>query len=220
MNPTRMERTRQRSREKVALRGYKLLKDKSDEMLQNFLHLIKQNRTLRNSVETDITHALQQFMTARINMGEQEIENAVSSVHQSFRFTAATQNIMGLVVPRITLDIESFNHAAPAPTYLTTHPSFDRALANLHSLLIQLAELANVEKAATMLACEIERNRRRINALDHVVIPQIDETIKYITMKLSEYERGNLVRLMKVKEMLEQQEESGESETTEKANSL
>jgi len=197
-----MERTRQKSREKTARRGHKLLKDKSDEMLRNFLQLIKQNRILRAQVEGEIARSLQLFMTARVNMATQEIENAVDSCRRNFDFAPSTQNIMGLVVPRITLDIENFLQGT-APAYLTTHTSFDKSLSHLYLLLMRLAELANVEKACTMLAVEIEKNRRRINALEYVVIPQIGETIDYISEKLAENERSNLVRLMKVKEMIE-----------------
>ena len=208
VNPTRMERSNQKVRLKTARRGHKLLKDKSDEMLRHFLRLIKQNQNLRKHVEEELVRALRLFMAARANMATQEIENAVEACALTCSFTPDKQNIMGLTVPKIIL-------GSPAPSgapslqkgeLLTTHPSFDKSIHILSALMAKLIELANIEKAAAMLADEIQRVRRRVNALEYSVIPQIGETIKFITMKLAENERGNQVRLMKVKEMLAEQE--------------
>ena len=201
VNPTRMERTRQKTREKTARRGHKLLKDKSDEMLRTFMRLIKQNRALREQVDGELTRALQFFVTARIHMTSQEIENAVSSCAKSYSLETGTQNIMGLVVPKLGISDTEENTDTQC-RFLTTHPSFDKSIQQLSSLMTKLAELASIEKTCSMLACEIERSRRRINALEYSIIPQIDETIRYITMKLAENELGNQVRLMKVKQML------------------
>ena len=200
VNPTRMERQKQKAREKTARRGHKLLKDKADEMIRQFLAMIKQNKQLREEIEVELSKALRLFMEARTQMTSQEIESAVTSSAQTQEFTAITTNIMGLVVPKITL--KETGHKTKIPVVLTTSANLDRSIKYISKLLAKLIELANVEKACDMLAAEIEKSRRRINALEHIMIPQIKETIRYITMKLSEDERSNQVRLMKVKEMI------------------
>ena len=209
VNPTRMEKQTQQARLKTAVRGHKLLKDKSDEMIRQFLRLIKKNQTLRDQVERELTRALELFMDARTQMSAEQIESAVTNTHATQSFTTATANIMGLVVPKLTLTQTHENgwgvgENAPHNTHisLTTSESFDHSIRLLTNLLTKILELANVEKTCNMLAAEIERNRRRINALEYIMMPSLTETIKYITMKLSENERGNQVRLMKVKEML------------------
>jgi len=201
-----MERTRQKDREKTARRGHKLLKDKSDEMLRNFLRLIKQNQKLREQVEEELVRGLRLFMTARTHMTTQEIENAVQSCAMECSFVPDKQNIMGLTVPKVHLGQTQGLPLQSTCHLFTTHPSFDKSIQILSALMAKLVELANVEKSCAMLADEIQRIRRRVNALEYSVIPQIGETIRYISMKLSENERGNQVRLMKVKEMLQEQE--------------
>jgi len=206
-----MERTRQRSRLVTARRGHKLLKDKSDEMLRHLFRMIKQNRALREQVEGEIMRALGLFRTARVHMTATEIENATGSCSNSYKLHTASTSIMGLEVPKVTLtaaDGKPYSTDSGADvTFLTTHPSFDKSVQAVSNLLEQLVELATIEKACSMLAAEIQRLRRRINALEYKVIPEISETIRFITMKLAENERGNIVRLVKVKEMLTQQEE-------------
>jgi V/A-type H+-transporting ATPase subunit D len=205
VNPTRMEKQKQSGRAKTAKRGHKLLKDKSDEMIRHFLKLIKENRELREQVEGELSQALRLFMVARTQMSAQEIEAAVVASATTQKFTSSTANIMGLVVPKIMLAPAS-EKSTSQNISIATNTNFDKSVKLLSTLLQKLIELANVEKTCDMLAAEIERNRRRINALEHIMIPQIQETIKYITMKLSENERGNQVRLMKVKAMLDENE--------------
>jgi len=226
VNSTRMERSNQKIRLKTARRGHKLLKDKSDEMLRHFLRLVKQNQNLRTHVEEELVRALRLFMTARAHMATQEIENAVESCSLECSFTPSKQNIMGLTVPKVALkdaaasalirnDVNgassevaiSKQSTNSSSIFLTTHPSFDKSIHILSALMTKLIELANVEKSCAMLADEIQRIRRRVNALEYSVIPQISETIRYITMKLAENERGNQVRLMKVKEILQNAED-------------
>ena len=130
VSPTRMERTRQRGREKTARRGHKLLKDKSDEMSRQFYIMIKQNRALRELVEEEITRSLRLFMTARVHMTAQEIENALDACTETVRpyhFTVGQRNIMGLTVPKITL-VEEEHEIITRSTYLTTHQSFDKSI--------------------------------------------------------------------------------------------
>jgi V/A-type H+-transporting ATPase subunit D len=207
VNSTRIERTRQKEREVIARRGHRLLKDKSDKMMRHFIQVSKQNRLLRHQVEEELMRILRLFMTARIQMTSTEIENAVSGGTELYQIVSETEKIMGLAVPKISLRLNS-DLKPPHAECLTTSASFDRAVHSLSALLAKIAELANVEKACEMLAAEIIKIRRRVNALEYAVIPQISETIKYIGMKLTENERGNLVRLMKVKEIYAKQEDS------------
>ena len=210
VNPTRMEQQKQKARLKTAARGHKLLKDKSDEMIRRFMGLIKKNQALREQIEKELTEALELFMEARTQMPAEAIEAAVSNAQVTRQFTTSTTNIMGLVVPKLTLAKSpkaTEGGEDNPPLSITTPDSFDRSVRLLTNLLAKIIELANVEKTCDMLAAEIEKNRRRINALEHLMMPSIRETVRYITMKLSENERGNQVRLMKVKEMLENDEE-------------
>ena len=201
-NATRLERQNQRARERVAKRGHKLLKDKSSEMARHMRILEKEALVLRDRVEGEFSRAIRYFMTARAFMSSQEITNAIKSARVNFNFKKSSQNIMGLVVPKLDIYMPEQNEK---PMYITTHESFDRAVQIIQTTAPLIVELGCKEKAVEMLRREIETLRRRINALEHNVIPKIQSNIRYITFKLSENERGNLVRLMKVKEMHEKQ---------------
>lgn len=197
ISPTRMERTRQRERLQTATRAHKLLKDKSDEMVRTFAQLIKQNKTLREHVEKDLTQALRLFVSASTHMTDAAIDDAINTVRHRVDFACSTRNIMGLVVPHV----EVVTATAPKSVLISTPPAFDQAIALLHALTATLIELANIEKTCGMLADEIEKVRRRINSLEYNMIPSIKETIKFITMKLDENQRETQIRVMKVKEM-------------------
>ena len=198
VNPTRIERTRQKGRLKTAYRGHKLLKDKSDEMVRTFSTLIKQNRVLRERIEKDLTAALRLFMCARGKMSTKELEDAMSFCRIVPQMTTATTNIMGLIVPKITVWTTG---AEQQHTFVSTPASFDKSIRLLASLTTMLVELANIEKSCDMLADEIVKVRRRINSLEYIMIPNTQETIKYITMKLEEDQRSQQIRGMKVKEI-------------------
>jgi len=203
VNPTRMEMQKQKGRLKTAVRGHKLLKDKNDEMMRSFLRMVKDNRSLREQVEQELSNAIALFMLSRVQNTAAETEQSVATPAVIAQFETSTRNIMGLIVPVIKLKCTIDQGTGVS---ITTNANFDRAVELIKGLLAVLIELANVEKACDMLASEVEKTRRRINAIEHVMIPQIKDTIKYIRMKLSENERSQQVRLMKVKEMLEQSE--------------
>jgi V/A-type H+-transporting ATPase subunit D len=194
-----MERTKQKNRLRTANRGKKLLKDKSDEMIRSFLAIVRENRALRNRIESELSTALQLFMSARSQMSATEIEDAVSGLGTPPQFVASTNNIMGLIVPKIVL--QPTKATAQPPIFISTPADFDRAIALLANLTTSLIDLANIEKSCDMLANEIEKVRRRINSLEYIMIPNTQETIKYITMKLDEDQRGQQIRVMKVKAM-------------------
>lgn len=202
VNPTRMELTRLKKRLKVAVRGHKLLKDKRDEMVRQFMELIRQNKVLREQVEKSIAAAQREFLEASLTMSPQQLEEAFLSPADQIELRTYKKNIMSVVVPGIDFavlpnDMEFYPYGL-----LETAGELDKTIDSLKEALPKMIQLAELEKTCNMLADEIEKTRRRVNALEYVMIPQIQETIKYITMKLDENERGNLTRLMKMKEML------------------
>jgi len=200
VNPTRMEMQRQKGRLRTAKRGHKLLKDKSDEMLRHFIQIAKQNKALREELDGRVADALRIFLRARTQMSAQEIEAAVATTGTKINVEAGVANIMGLRVPKIELGEMTTD---TSHSILNTTASFDTAIRELTKLLAKLFELAEIEKACDMLAQEIVRLKRRINALEFILMPQIENTIRFIRMKLAENERSQLVRVMKVKAQLE-----------------
>jgi V/A-type H+-transporting ATPase subunit D len=203
VNPTRMELTRLKKRLKVARRGHKLLKDKRDELMKKFLELVRQNKELREKVEEMLMKAYANFLIARAVMSSEVLEEALMFPKQRLSLEASTKNIMSVDVPVLEFKTESDDKSNVYPYgFATTSGELDGAIATLSEVLPYMLELAQMEKSSQLMAEEIEKTRRRVNALEYVLIPQLTDTIKYITMKLEENERGNLTRLMKVKDMM------------------
>lgn len=199
VNPTRMELLRLRKRLVLARRGHKLLKDKQDELMKQFMLLVHEIRDLRLSVERELEQAWREFVLARALGGSEAIEVAISVPNRRTRVGVRRQQIMNVVVPVFSLSTEgnlvSYGLA-------TTPSELDTALVAIEKVLGRMVELASKEKSLELIGDEIERTRRRVNALEYVLIPSLVETIRYISMKLSEMERGNLSRLMRVKEIV------------------
>ncbi len=202
INPTRMELSRLKIRLKTAVRGHKLLKDKSDEMVRQFMVYIKENKRLREEVERELQAALSGFLLARAISDDAALEEAVAMPSFEVELRTASKNVMSVQVPELTIAGDEAVELYPY-SFLTITSELDSSIATMSGLLTKLLKLAEVEKTCNMLADEIEKNRRRVNALEYVMIPDIKETIKYITMKLDENERANTIRLMKVKSMIE-----------------
>ena len=201
VNPTRMELTRQKKKLQTAVRGHKLLKDKRDEMVRRFMIYIRRDKELREQVEEKLGQAMQSFVLARAGMGNEDIEEALCYPARPAKITVGTQQVLGVQAPK--LDLVAGTDAIELPYGMAnTGAELDGAVKQFSELLPLLIELAEVEKICNRLADEIEKTRRRVNALEYVMIPQFDEAIRAITMKLDENERGNLTRLMKTKEML------------------
>ena len=210
VNPTRMELTRLKGKLKTAQRGHKLLKDKRDELMKQFLDTVRELRSLRTQVEQDLMRVHSSFTVASALMSAQAMEQALMYPKQSVELTMTFQNIMSVNVPvyhyqtrtEDTGDIFPYGFAA-------TSGELDGAVAALGEVFQNMLKLAQTEKAAQLMAEEIEKTRRRVNALEYVVIPNTQENIRYITMKLDENDRSTTTRLMKVKDMLlaEAQEE-------------
>ncbi len=207
VNPTRMELTRLKTRLKTARRGHKLLKDKLDEMMKRFLELIRENKKLRQHVERALMEAHGAFGVAAAVMSSQMLEQALSHPKQSVSLTVDAHNIMGVSVPIFHTSLHNEDPAELYPYgFATTSAELDDAINALSKAQSELLKLAETEKTTQLLARDIEKTRRRVNALEYVMIPQFEETIRYITMKLEENERGNLTRLMKVKDMMLEEE--------------
>ena len=203
VNPTRMELRRLKTRLKTATRGHKLLKDKSDEMIRQFMVYVRENKRLREEIEAELSSALKGFTLARAVSSNAVIEEAVMMPATKAEISLSSDNVMSVEVPSISV-VEHEGQDKYPYSFDTVTSELDASIGTLSTLLVKLVKLAEVEKTCNMLADEIEKNRRRVNALEYVMIPQIEETIKYINMKLDENDRASTIRLMKVKSMIEQ----------------
>lgn len=203
VNPTRMELRRLKTRLKTAVRGHKLLKDKADETIRQFMVLIKENKRLREETEGEVSAALRSFLLAAAVTTAPVMEEAVAMPGYSVELETSEKNVMSVMVPQISVKEGDKKELYPY-SFAGVSAELDGSIANLSEVLVKLVHLAEVEKACNMLADEIEKNRRRVNALEYVMIPDYEETIKYISMKLDENERANTIRLMKVKQMLDE----------------
>ncbi len=218
VNPTRMELTRLKGKLKTAQRGHKLLKDKRDELMKQFLDTVRELRALRSQVEQDLLRVHGSFTVASALMSAQAMEQALMYPKQSVELTMTFQNIMSVNVPvyhyqtrtEDTGDIFPYGFAA-------TSGELDGAVAALGEVFQNMLKLAQTEKAAQLMAEEIEKTRRRVNALEYVVIPETQENIRYITMKLDENDRSTTTRLMKVKDMLLEEALEGKRAETARA---
>jgi V/A-type H+-transporting ATPase subunit D len=201
-----MELSTLKKRLKTAQRGHKLLKDKQDELMKRFIEMVKRNKVVREEVEKELTLAFKNFLIARAVMSSEILEEAIMYPTQSIVLEVGMKNIMSVNTPVFNL-VKSDGEEEKASSYpygfANTSSELDGAIQSLQGVIDQLIELAQVEKSCQLMANEIEKTRRRVNALEYVMIPQLVETVKYITMKLDENERGNRVRLMKVKDMVQ-----------------
>jgi V/A-type H+-transporting ATPase subunit D len=194
-----MELLRLRKRLQLARRGHKLLKDKQDELMKRFMGLVHQIKELRLSVENQLEEAWRRFLVARSVGGSEIVETAVSVPTRKTSVEVAKQQIMNVVVPVFELRTEG---KLASYGLATTPAELDTSLTAMEKALGRMVELASKEKALELIGDEIEKTRRRVNALEYILIPNLEETIRYISMKLSEMERGNLTRLMRVKEIV------------------
>lgn len=202
VNPTRMELTRLKKRLATARRGHKLLKDKRDEMVRQFIALIRRNQQLRKEVEQELSGALRSFAFACAVMEPVALEAAVLYPAREARLEISQRNVMSVKVPVIRIREGSLSDAVMSYGMAETSAQLDDSIAALANVLPKLVELAEIESTCNLLADEIEKTRRRVNALEYVMIPEHEETIRYISMKLDENERGAQTRLMKVKDMI------------------
>ncbi|MHB1346293.1 MAG: V-type ATP synthase subunit D [Candidatus Humimicrobiaceae bacterium] len=199
VNPTRMELLRLKKRLSLAYRGHKLLKDKRDELMRQLLEMIGSVKNLRMSIENEFQSILESFILAKAIMGPRQTEQALAVSEKEISVSVSEKNIMSVRVPvfnrEVSGEIMSYG-------FLNTSGEMDISLIKFDKFLELLLTLAEKEKTVQLMANEIEETRRRVNALEYRLIPEFEETIKYITMKLAESERSNIIRLMKVKEIV------------------
>lgn len=201
-----MELTRLKKKLITATRGHKLLKDKRDELMRQFLDLVHENKALRERVEQGIASANKNFVLARAGMSDEVLNVALMTPKQEVYLETSARNVMSVEIPVFEYktrtsdanDIYSYGFAF-------TSSDLDGAVKSLSDILPEMLRLAECEKSCQLMAAEIEKTRRRVNALEHVMIPEMRDNIKYITMKLDENERSTQIRLMKVKDMMLEQ---------------
>ena len=203
INPTRMELTRLKGRLRTAVRGHRLLKDKRDELMKQFMDVVRENRALRKRVEEGLMRAHGSFTVAAALMSPEMLEQSLLYPKQSVELDMTFQNIMSVDVPQYHFRTHSQDPGEIYPYgFAATSGELDDAVEALGLVFRKMLKLAQIEKSAQLMAEEIEKTRRRVNALEYVMIPNTQEAIRYITMKLDENDRSTTTRLMKVKDML------------------
>ncbi len=203
VNPTRMELTRLKKQLTTAVKGHKLLKDKRDELMRQFLETVKETKLLREEFEEKLRAVNSDFLTASSVMSSESIDTALLYPKQEVYLETSKKNIMSVDIPVFTVKTRT-SEASDIFSYGFGSTSFelDNAIKGLSDILPLMLSLAEKEKAVKLMADEIEKTRRRVNALEHVLIPRYRDTIRFITMKLEENERSSRARLMKVKDMM------------------
>ena len=206
VNPTRMELTRLKKKLVTAVRGHKLLKDKRDELMRQFLDLVRENKTLRERVGQGIQTANKNFVLARAATPDAVLDVALLTPKQEITLETGLKNVMSVEIPILTAKTRTSDpNDMYSYGFAFTSGDLDMAVKSLSDILPDMLRLAEVEKSCQLMAAEIEKTRRRVNALEHVMIPEMQENIRYITMKLDENERSTQIRLMKVKDMMLEQ---------------
>jgi len=208
VNPTRMELTKLKVRMVTAKRGHKLLKDKQDELMRRFILMIRRNKLLREEVEKELTEVFKGFLIASAIMSPEFLEEAVSFPKEEITVDIKKKNVMSVNVPVMNFirKLEDDPGSIYPYGYAQTSSDLDDAISRLYAIMPKLLELAEVEKSCQLMADEIEKTRRRVNALEYRTIPELVETIKFIRMKLDENERITTTRLMKVKDIIQKAE--------------
>ncbi|MDU4659065.1 MAG: V-type ATP synthase subunit D, partial [Clostridium butyricum] len=203
VNPTRMELSKLKKRLATSSRSHKLLKDKQDELMRQFINLVKYNNKLRKEVEDNLQGSLKDFVMASAVMSSEFLEEAIIYPKEKISVEVGEKNVMSVSVPVMNFkrQLEGDEGSIYPYGFANTSSELDDTLSKLYGILPQLLELAEVEKSCQLMADEIESTRRRVNALEYMTIPQLQETIKYIRMRLDENERSATTRLMKVKSM-------------------
>ena len=199
VNPTRIQLKMLKARLSTATRGHKLLKDKLDEMIRNYSNLIKENYELRLEYDDSIRLLLKKFCLAKCYMSQEEVNSLLSISLMNVKPVFDTKSIMNVLVPSITLESEA--EVKLPYSFVDTNPLMDKLIEQTNNLMPKIIKLSSIEKTCQILANQIEQTKRQVNSLENLTIPQLEETIKYITMKIDENERSSRIRQMKVKSM-------------------
>ena len=202
VKPTRMELASLKERLELSTRGHKLLKDKQDELMRRFILLIKKNNNLRDEVEAELIESMKEFVVAKSLINESFIEELFVGTETNVELSIQEKNVMSVIVPEMNFNVKEAEVSSDVQYgYLNSSSEMDDAIERIEDVLPKLLELSEIEKTCQLMADEIEKTRRRVNALEYRMIPQLQETIRYIQMKLEENERSAIVRMMKVKDM-------------------
>ena len=203
VNPTRMQLTKLKKQLVTAVRGHKMLKDKRDELMRRFIDLVQENKRLRDKVEQRLQDCNSHFVNASAVMSKQALDASLMSPKQQVSVEVGSKNVMSVNIPELSSSTRTSDEGDIFPYgFAFTSFELDDAVMSLNELLPDLIRLAEIEKSCELMSAEIEKTRRRVNSLEHVMIPRYQETIKYISMKLEENDRSSRTRLMKVKDML------------------
>ena len=203
VTPTRMNLNTLKERLSTSKRGYKLLKDKQDELMRQFMILIRENKSLREEVEGELSDSFSDFLIASAFMSPEAMEAAVSFPTQKVGVDIDVKNVMSVRIPQMEFKVDQDENASMfSYGYAETSAGLDQAIIGLNEVMEKLLKLAEMEKTTQLMADEIEATRRRVNALEYRTIPDLEETIKYIRAKLEENERATIARLMKVKDII------------------
>lgn len=198
VNPTRMELSKLKSKLIMAKKGHKLLKDKQDELMRIFIQMIKKNKNIRIKVEEKLISSMKEFLLAKTTMTDTSFEEALFISKTNLSIELDKKNVMGVKIPEIKINLQESNENDIYPySYLSTSSELDKAVFELNSITKELVKLSEIEKSCQLMADEIEKTRRRVNALEYMTIPQLEETIKFIRMKLDENDRSSMIKLMK-----------------------
>lgn len=203
VNPTRMQLSKLKKQLTTAVRGHKMLKDKRDELMRQFLDLVRETKKLREKVEAQIENCNAHFVNASAVMSKQSLDASLMSPKQQVNIETKTKNVMSVDIPEFVSKSRTSDSGDIFPYgFAFTSFELDDAIVSLNNILPDLIKLAQYEKSCELMSAEIEKTRRRVNSLEHVMIPRYQDTIKYISMKLEENDRSSRTRLMKVKDML------------------
>ncbi|NQV12878.1 MAG: V-type ATP synthase subunit D [Parcubacteria group bacterium] len=199
VNPTRMELLRLKKRVKTAKRGYKLLKEKRDGLMKQFMAIIREAKEMREQVEGKMPEALKSFLFASADMRPEALEESLAMPSQKVSLESEVKNVMSVNVPQFTFKQEG---KFLCYSLSSTSSQLDDSLRTFSDSLQDMIKLAEIEHSAALLAEEIEKTRRRVNALEYVMIPDLETTVRFITLKLGEQERAGIAMVMRVKEMI------------------
>jgi len=198
INPTRIELIRLKRKLKIAQAGHKLLKDKRDGLMREFMAIIRQARDLREKVEQELALAFQNFVFASSQISKRQLEQALIWPNLEIALEVKTKNIMSVEIPEFDYKIIGKDYKCYSS--YSVPKNLDKSLESFQKTLPDLIKLAEIEHSARLLSSEIEKTRRRVNALEYVFIPEMEKNIKYIDAKLNEQEKSALIALMKLKQ--------------------
>ncbi|MBI4814409.1 MAG: V-type ATP synthase subunit D [Methanobacterium sp.] len=207
INPTRMELLKLKQREKLAVKGHSLLKEKRNALIMEFFNILERVKGSRDEVSEKLQEAYQDLTAAQVMMGDLSVKKAAMSVTESVDVDIDSRSVMGVVVPVIESEISQRTIVERGYGFMDTSVKLDDAAKKFEESIQLIIELGEIEKTIMLLAGEIESTKRRVNALEHIIIPRLENTVKYIEMRLEEMERENFVRLKMIKKTMEEAEE-------------